>query len=363
MKTGILTLPFNNNYGGYLQCYALMRTLRKIGHEPIIINRRQNIIDGNFDRLKAFINNTILGKKERIYNVHSMEAYYALKGHNMYDFVTQFLQPMTNPFYSSTGYEDVIKLNLDAVIVGSDQVWRPKYVPDIEEFFLKYIPNDIRKISYAASFGTDDLEYSKTELERCISLLDDFYSVSVREKSGNNLLRRYFRYESAQNVIDPTMLLDAKDYKLLKDNSRKFNGNLFVYILDRNSDKLDIIRQIASKGKYKIFDIMNIDKYEPFYSISEWLESFSNADYVITDSFHGTVFSILFNNPFTVIANHERGNSRILDLLSTFGLENRMASKGNINESIYEPIDWNIISQNLDLLRTKSINFLAQSLS
>lgn len=363
MKIGILTVPFNNNYGGYLQCYALMSVLRKIGHEPIIINRRQNIKVYGVGKLKAFIINRLLDKKERFYNIKSMEAYHAQKGKNMCSFVERYLQPKTQPLYKTSDYEIVKSLNLDAVIVGSDQVWRPRYVPDIEEYFFKYIPENIRRMAYAASFGCDNVEYTEQELNKCSKLLNVFSAVSTREKSGQKIVQDYFGYKKAQVTLDPTMLLDKKDYcHIIGNDNVTYGKNLFAYILDRNQEKETMIARLASKLSCQVFDIMNRDKYAPLDSVEKWLKAISTSEFVITDSFHGTVFSILFNRPFYVIGNEKRGNSRILDLLSLFGLEDKLVDGNFKCDSINLDIDWNRSNEMLDVHRKQSIDFLKSNL-
>lgn len=366
MKVGILTVPFNNNYGGYLQCYALMKTIRSLGHEPVVINRRQNIKAKGLGNFKAFIANKIHGKKERMYSIKSMEDYYAMKGKNMYPFVEKYIKPLTQPLYKISDYQKIEPLNLDSVIVGSDQVWRPQYVPDIEEYFLKYIPRKIRKIAYAASLGSDKLEYKEQELSNCSELLKSFYSVSTREKSGQNIIKEYFCYSNVHVVLDPTMLLDNEDYNSIIGKNRTSEGSaLFAYILDRNPQKEKLISILASKYSSPVYDILKIGKNAPFSSVEAWLNGIKTARFVVTDSFHGTVFSILFNRQFVVIGNTKRGNGRILDLLSLFGLTDRLIDadfkENDIN--INNNIDWNQVNQKLELLKKQSFIFLKTSLS
>lgn len=366
MKIGILTVPFNNNYGGYLQCYALMKTLRNLGHEPVVINRRQNIELQVVNRIKAFVANKLLGDKSRMYNVKTMEAYYAMKGINMYPFVKKYLTPMTLPLYNSSNYRDLDYLKLDAVIVGSDQVWRPQYVPNIKEYFLKFFPPNVRRIAYAASFGSDKLEYNERDLKECSLLLDSFYAVSTRESSGQKILSEYMGRVQSKVVLDPTMLLNVEYYQeVMGIQPLQKDKYVFAYILDRTQWKENFVHKISSYCSYMEFDIMKIDKLAPLYSIETWLKGIYSSDFVVTDSFHGTVFCILFNRPFYVIGNEKRGNSRMLDLLYMFGLENRLLYDGAkcIDEfNLDINIDWKYVNERLTLLRKESIEFLKQNL-
>lgn len=362
MKIGILTVPYNNNYGGYLQSFALMSAIRKLGHDVILINRRPECDTSCFKHISGFIKHHILRDKTRLYNKKSMEKFYCLKGEKMIPFVNKHISPKTDSLYRINDYINLKKYKLDAVIVGSDQVWRPQYVPNIYEYFLECIPNNIRKIAYAASFGSDKLEYNTDVLNHCKDLLNFYRAVSVREKSGKDLLERYFGYKQAKVVLDPTMLLHKDDY-LNIIGKVPTSASVFAYILDRTEEKEEIILHLGELYNNSVFDIMKIPKYAPYYSIEEWLNGINRAKIVITDSYHGTVFSILFNKPFYVINNYKRGNSRITDLLSMFNLNDRLISSANDIPHNNETIDWTNVNNRLSQLQNKSFDFLKRALS
>lgn len=364
MKIGILTVPFNNNYGGYLQSFALMTVIRNLGHDVVLINRRPECNASYLKHIKGFIKYHIGGDKTRVYNKKTMEKYYRQKGEKMMPFVDKYISPKTDNLYNISDYFNLNKYKLDAVIVGSDQVWRPQYVPNIYEYFLEYIPCNVRKIAYAASFGTDKLEYKSETLNRCKDLIKSFKAVSVREKSGMDLLKKHFNYEKAEVILDPTMLLSKNDYLNAVDNeSVSVPTGVFAYILDRNEEKERIATQLGELYNDSVFDIMKISQYAPYHSIEEWLNGINKAKIVITDSYHGTVFSILFNKPFYVISNYKRGNSRITDLLSMFSLNDRLISDVNDIRRIDETIDWDYVNNRLLQLQNKSFDFLKKALS
>ena len=364
MKIGILTIPFNNNYGGYLQSFALMTVIKELGHDVVLINRRPECDTSFFKYVKGFIKYNIIGNKSRVYNRKTQEIYYRQKGAKMIPFVDKYITPKTQKIYKIKDYSDLWKYKFDVVIVGSDQVWRPKYVPTINEYFLEYIPSGVKKIAYAASFGTEKLEYNVEDLNHCKDLIRSFVAVSVREKSGKDLLEKYFDYENVDVVLDPTMLL-SKDYylRVVCDESVSVPTGVFSYILDRNEDKERIVVHLSELYEKPIYDIMHISKYAPYSSIEEWLNGINKADLVVTDSFHGAVFSILFNKQFYVINNFKRGNSRITDLLSMFNLNNRLISDINDIRHIDEPINWDFVNTKLLQQRNKSLNFLKEALS
>src|SRR5690606_30541311 len=133
-----------------------------------------------------------------------------------------------------------------AVVVGSDQVWRPRYSPNIYNFFLDFLKNNstIKKVAYAASFGTEDWEYTEEQTREARELIKHFNAVSVRESSGVLLCDKYLNRKDAVHVLDPTLLLKAEDYNQLINKTKKEIG-LFTYVLDETKEKLDFIKQCS----------------------------------------------------------------------------------------------------------------------
>ena len=375
MRIGILTQPLYTNYGGLVQCYALQTVLQRMGHETIVLQRE-------FDRKYSFREGCIyyakhlvkmlLGRRESWHYVVSQEKRdYIAK--NTYQFIEKNINPRSEHIYTTEQLAAAVdSLHLDAIIVGSDQVWRPDYSPCISNYFLDFLPENskIRRISYAASFGGDDWTFLPERTEQCASLLQKFDAVSVREKSAIKLCKEHFGVDAVQ-TLDPTLLLDAEDYLKLCLERKGSRGNLFCYVLDMNPQKQAIINRIASETGKKAFESMpalppdtynlygDIDKcvYPP---VEDWLSAFNEADMVVTDSFHGTVFSIIFNKPFFVIGNEGRGLARFQSLLSMFGLEGRMITSDNIN--VLNEIDWEEVNSYRQRLREKSINYINASL-
>lgn len=230
-------------------------------------------------------------------------------------------------------------------------------------------------MAYAASFGTDHLsEYSKAEIGIALECIKLFNAVSVREETGIRLCRDYLK-TNAVHVLDPTMLLNKNDYlKLIEDEDRSCSQDiLLTYILDRTPEKSIIIEKISNflhlspceNGPIKTFsNIVENNASECIYpSISKWLAGFRDAQFVVTDSFHGTVFSILFNKPFVAILNPERGSSRFVSLLSMLHLEDRLiTSTGNIDKICRKEIDYKDVNRILSLKKQDSMHFLTNFL-
>ena len=245
--------------------------------------------------------------------------------------------------------------------------------------FLDFVNRDnVKKIAYAASFGTSEWEFDSQLSDVCSRLAKKFDLITVREKSGVSLCQNYLGV-AATHVLDPTMLLEKEDYELIvaKENEHQCDGTLFHYILDPSEEKKAMIDRVASTEHLLPFTIMpkcqadnrtrrdvkhHIDDCI-FPSVTSWLRGFMDAKMIIVDSFHGAVFSIIFNKPFWVIANKGRGNARFESLLSQFNLLDRFLDEpaaSNINWS--KPIDWKMVNGIRQEQKMKSLNLLAEAL-
>ena len=363
MRIGVLTIPFNNNYGGYLQSYALMNVLKNMGHSPTVIMRRQNRRKIRAkSKLLFFIRNIIKTIKEgqRYPLLLNQETRFMYRGINMLSFVNQNIQPQTKYIYTTKDLQTECKDSFDAYIVGSDQVWRPIYVKDfISNYFLDFVNGaQVKRISYGASFGSSTPEFTDAERLICGNLLEQFDAVSVREKGALDVIENFgWKANNKQVVPDPTMLLSRTSYdKLIPAVNTKAKGRIFCYVLDKNETNNHVIekmRQSLQKEIYEIADIQKGDTVLP--SIETWLSAIRDSDFVITDSYHGTVFSILFNKPFVVCVNKERGADRFVSLLETFGLENHTSLS---QSGTAEPIDWVDVNRILEEKKAEGLFFL-----
>ena len=281
----------------------------------------------------------------------------------------KYLQPRTAPIYS---HEELLKYGneFDAYIVGSDQVWRPIYVPDIKEFFFDFVSRPNAKlVSYAASFGNSSPEYSIEDVSSCRKLIKRFTTVTLREDTGVQVFKKLgFECENVHIVLDPTLLLPKDYYMQMAGPAQKKRGGLFCYVLDCNESVTQIVNKVSEEKKLTPYFILDRKKWERrsyvMPSIEDWLYGFINADYVITDSFHGTVFCVIFNKPFVVCANDRRGNDRFTSLLTMFGLNNRLAScQNDAVKIISTEINWKNVNKVLEQERNFSKRILQESLS
>lgn len=373
-KIGILTQPLHDNYGGLLQAYALKSTLEKLDFNVEIVNRRKP-----YHSLKyriANLLNRIRGKKTS-YSLSISEK--SIISKNTRYFAETYIKDITAPIYTS-GQLKSIKNNYDAFVVGSDQVWKPAYSPDIANYYLDFVTNNkVAGLAYAASFGGDTWDYSPEQTATCLAHVHKFKAISVREESGVNLCKNNLRVE-AVHVLDPTMLLKKEHYITLINNEKeKINSEhvLMHYVLDMENPKQQLIDKLADALKLTPVSVTQKKKVTKenvhsniedciYPTVTSWLNGFHQSEFVITDSFHGTVFAILFNKPFLVFGNPGRGNARFTSLLKMFGLEERFvldASKVTVNDiQNMDEIDWNKVNGILESKRDLSFNFLKNNL-
>ena len=369
MKIGILTVPFNNNYGGYLQTYALMTALRLYGHTPIVIMRRQNIkIPSLYEKSRFFIHGLIkrLTGKSHAPLLLSAEEWYFKQGKSMHTFVAKYMCSQTRYLYSSSSFSK-LKGKFEAIIVGSDQVWRAIYVPNVEDFYLDFARTwNIKRIAYAASFGTTTPEYTKTQIESCGKLVSLFDAISLREYSGKEVFDNFgWKSDKIEIVLDPTLLFDKSFYhNLLSDEASETRGKIFCYVLDKTCELTDIVNYVSDNLALEIYEISDIQNYITVLpSVERWLESIRDSEFVITDSFHGTIFSIIFNKPFIVFSNANRGRARFDDLLNLLGIDGRIVTNlSDINNCINNSIDWEVVNTRINKLRKNSFSFLERNL-
>lgn len=375
MKIGIFTQPLHTNFGGILQAYALQTVLERMGNKVYVIYlSREEIPHFSWRKkilcyTKRFLLRYILRKKTfPIFYEENERKVLPIIRQNTNRFIKQHINYYLINSLEELGDEKIF----DAYVVGSDQVWRPIYSPwDIEDSFLRFdTRSDIIRIAYAASFGVDTWDFTTEQTGNCRKLAKRFDAISVRENSGVELCKKYLGVD-AKWVLDPTMLLDVDDYqKLIEEaNVPISKGNLLVYILDRDKKKDDIIKRIAIERNLAPFKVNSY--YEDYLAplkeriqpmVESWLRGFMDAEYVVTDSYHGCVFSILFHRPFIVFVNEGRGMARVSSLLEMFKLDDRLIQLPCASIGYKRPIDWDAIDNILEENKQNSISMLNKHL-
>lgn len=375
MNVSILTQPLHTNYGGTLQAFALQYILREIGCDPLTINYRRNVVPVNVVRQQISRLKQKIFKGKIIYPFSDDELSIIGEAHN--NFIEKYIS-YSKPVYDvSTLNSLILERHSHAVIVGSDQTWRPRYSPRIDSYFLDFLKDtDIpKKIAYAASFGTDEWEFTPEQTALFSELVKKFNNISVRESSAVQLCNEHFDITPV-HVLDPTLLLGVEVYMdLIRDCEPNHVGKVFNYVLDQCVEKnkvLEKTRCFLNRDSFSTYPKCTIKnkKYIHDYSdyiypsIESWIRSFHDASFIVTDSFHGTVFSLIFNKPFISIANETRGKARFTSLLQMFGLEHRLVSSDDeITQTlINESIDYTAVNKRANELRHFSFDFLRKSL-
>ncbi|MDR1860655.1 MAG: polysaccharide pyruvyl transferase family protein [Bacteroidales bacterium] len=353
MKIGILTQPLHNNYGGLLQAYAMQTVLRRMGHQPLIIDRQY--------------------PPHRNHRRTALEAQVAV---HTRAFTAQNIWQRTPRLYSRAAMIAAIEqFAPDAIIVGSDQTWRPCYSPDLDAYFLDFLEQKtgIKRIAYAASFGVDNWELTEAQSARYTRLLKLFDAVSVREDSGVKLCSQYLDC-TAQQMPDPVLLLSPDDLLFLtaRAETPPSKGTMMTYILDQTEKTQHLVAEVARRNALLPFSVM-AKKYiqSPddapadctFPPVEQWLRGFSDAEAVVTDSFHGCLLSIMFHKPFICTGNAGRGMTRMMSLLRTFGLQNHLiATTEQLPEQLPKP-DWQTVDAITTEQRRHGLTFLSENLN
>ena len=366
-KIAILNMMYDNNYGGNLQRFAMVTLLQRMGYEVVYLYIRSAwkeewMRNGSFvKRVYRFLRQVVAHlahpKKEPWLGWEKESQWYK----DICAITEPFLERYVTHTVSIQSHKQLEKVfvngNYDAVIAGSDQIWRKKYVEryGLGTWFLDFVPVDYKgkRVIYGASFGVDEKEYTKEDATRMREFYEKLDAVSVREQEGLHLLDEYgWHNPRAQVVLDPTLLLTREDYDKIIDSTdtEPGEGDMFCYVLDESEDVMAQINRIAKEQHLKPFvrTIYGETNKEP---VEQWLRYIRDAKFVYTDSYHGFLFSLIFNKPYYIAINHNRGASRFKTVMD------------NLNIEYDKEPQWSEVNKKLETLRKVSIDYLTHSLS
>lgn len=355
MKIGILTFHWGTNYGGVLQAYALQTFLKRKGHDVAIINYAPHTFRDSF--IKCFYS------KNPFTIIDNLKNYWKEK--NIAKFRNNYLIQSERYFTPEQLIENPPQM--DIYISGSDQIWNPYGLKSNKKiYFLPFGDEKSIKLSYAASFGI--IDYPENLIEEIKPLLNKFKAISVREKSGLEILK----CSGINNGIllpDPTLLLEKIDYlEILKGKETNNKNDYFFYVLQKKQNTIRRIYKSLKKNKHnKIIHTSKI-KYTSL-SIENWLNYIKNSKMVITNSFHGVVFSIIFNTPFIVVPIEGElsvMNDRIITLLEKFELKDRVIEKYEeikFKNILQKNINWKLSKKIIKNIQLESISFFRNNLN
>lgn len=313
MRIGILTQPLRGNYGGVLQNWALQQALIRLGHEPVTIDVLPHPV------FRYFVLSTI--KSLVLWFIPSRRRKFMKWNERRNPLFEGFVNERIRktPVARRYSMRIVREYGMDALVVGSDQTWRPMYnkgrlLPDM--FLLFASKFNGKEVAYAASFGVDKWEFTERLTRLCASLAKRFDAISVREVSGVGLCERYLGVDAVA-VLDPTLLVEKAAYEKLCERIPSSEEQfLAAYVLDTSEEVDAIIREESERHGLPVKRYSADQRAE--LTVEEWIAIFRDAAFVVTDSFHGTVFSIIFEKPFRSVANETRGGTRFADLLEKY---------------------------------------------
>lgn len=378
MKIGIITIQNVNNYGAELQSCALCRKLRALGHDAEVINylfgiHPEHIFDGEKRTVPISVRQIIkikllpivqnlfclfYKKNKRIRNQRFNDF------HASYNHLTEKVYPSVKSLYNAN-------FDYDIICVGSDQVWNYMKGYSLEPFLACFDKKGTKKISYGSSIGLSSLSKEADDVFK--NALSVFSNLSVREQQAAELLKNLL-HRDIDVVLDPTLLLDNKEWlEVAKYDMCPTQKYILVYIVTiKPCDYvLKLARYIAKQRNLKIVricrdaypehsggDVQEIMTAGP----SDFVGLFSKAEFVVTNSFHGTVFSINFSKPFySVIKSHHSTNSRLTNILKKLNLDNRIVPVGSPIPEICD-IDYAIPTERLNTERLHSLEYIKKAL-
>lgn len=359
-KNNIKILTFHDtlNYGATLQCYALQKFVSDLGFYVEILNYKNNkfkkiyspfyIADGSIKKIL----NAVLCFPSNIKKIHRK---------NKFD--SKYLK-LTYPF--TTDNLSTSCINCEAIIVGSDQVWNSNFNKTDYTYLLDFVPNNIKKISYAASFGVNYIDEEFVASYR--KFLNRFDYISVREEMGQEIIKKLGIDLPTSIVLDPVFLIDFSAWLNIAKKPKKVNY-ILLYVL-RNSKTADFAFKYAKETNKNIVfldapmkESRKCAKVRGL-GIEDWIGWFVYADCIITDSFHGTAFSLIFNKKFISFKteNDLGADSRISSLLSECELTDRLTEHGDC-EILNREIDYRIVNERIKLMVEDSKKYLMKALN
>ncbi len=371
MKICILTQPLHTNYGGLLQAYALQKVVQSMGHEVWTEDRKANRYSPLRKLARTKFLRTIMGQPRYL-----TAAEKAIIQKYTNQFIEKYIT--TTVAIDSCDKRLLKPYCFEGYIVGSDQVWRREYSPGIENYFLDFATDESRKVAYAASFGTEQWSYSPAMSLKIKKLAQRFDCITVRESDAVALCKEHLDVDAMQ-VVDPTMLLSADDYRKLAADTMQYeskapNGGVVQYLLDPTEEKKWCAEYIATALNLSLSDIghsgantfdgRNANK-RVIAPPTFWLTALSQAQYIVTDSFHGVLLAVLFNVPFIALSNPQRGASRFRSLLEPLGLQDRLVlpTKRVPKTIIHNAIDFAHINKLIEERREECLAILRDALA
>jgi hypothetical protein len=364
MKIGILTFHRALNYGAVLQMYALQTVLIRENHHVEFLDYRNTYLERKYKSInfRVFFERKNIFKSLKMFiNKLLTCSLTDLKRTNFKLFIDNYIKISNIQFTSS---EEIPK-KYDVYVVGSDQVWNTVLTGGFDDvYFFTGLKNKI-KISYAASLEGYNHQFIKNNKEKYKKLLSNFNHISVREKEVNNLLQPIVN-KAITTVLDPTLLLNVNDYDSITLEPKE-KDYLIIYHLVWHQELIDTAKKIAEARKLEIIEIhagvkpfKKTNRHKQTLSPAEFLGYFKNASFVVTTSFHGTCFSIIYKKDFYVL--NKSASARQKNILKELNIEDRIIFS-NTEAKADLVVDYKLVYPKLEKLRTLSNDYLRNSIN
>lgn len=349
-KARIVTFHNAHNVGAILQCYALKNAIKNLGVDCSVVDVKNEFFYNMYKPKIQYKNVSLI---RLIYNI----LIYPFKCRK-YRYYNRFI----NKYILDEDSSNTDQSNV-AYICGSDQVWNDKCSNFDKRYFLDFVKNKEQKNSYAASFGFDKIP--DEHYDEYKALLSDFNKIAVREHQGAKIVKDLLGID-VPVTIDPTFLLTKEDWGKIMSPKVRHKKYILIYVIERSNTLVEFVKRLQASTGFEVVYIQdelirNIKqfKYKSFFGPQEWLSLFWNASYIVTNSFHGTAFSINFNKQFFVefLPSSFNVNSRLENILDTFDLKDRRIIDSK-NDNMDKLIDYNRVNDKLRDEVEKSKNYL-----
>lgn len=368
MKIGIITFHNSYNCGSMLESYAIQTIVQKLGCEAEIVNFSS---EGQKELYATRFKNDSI--KNIIKNILTIPAINKIERNNQkYEEFKKKRFSLTKEYKNGS---EISEEGYEAVIAGSDQIWNITIIDYDDAYFLPWV-KEAKKIAYAPSFGAKKIPEHTDDKEKYCNYLKGFDCLSIRENNGQKWIKEMIGVD-VPVLLDPTLLLEAKDYDKIEDTSLKERDKyIFFYSPSFDREICKFVKKIADKYNLKVvtwstksyyFKLIKsfgfvLPEYE---SPAVYLNLIKNAELVLTTSYHGTIFSTLYRKKFITIKNGEMyGNDdRVITLLKQLNMENRLIPYDfDDNFNYLGEVDYTEYEKNIDILKKKSMDYLRASL-
>lgn len=356
MKIGILTFHDAHNYGAVLQAFALKKYLKNVGADARIINYHHVDMEYGFPRKRKLKEKSLRGVYKHLY---SKKDHY-LRWEKFEKFIKELIDGEDETYRTE---ESLGKLDIDVWISGSDQIWNSEITHGLNRGYYLDFETNGKKVTYAVSMGIDKLDdHLEEDFKNYLKNID---CISVREASLKEYIEKFIDMP-VEKVVDPTLLLTNDDYKELYLNRIIKEDYLLIYALKTDERLKKMAEKIAAERKLKIIEI-NDYKNPNYYCTQisnagphEFVTLFRDASFVISNSYHGTVFSILNHKEFITFRFMNR-NSRMETLLASAGLSERLIQTVEEYKNL-KPINYKEVEEKMKKDINSSKDFIKRTI-